>query len=235
MKKIFKFISLNLMFILCIVSVCGCGCSKPLNINYAVKVEGENIQYLEIRTVVTKKFREPADTACYEKTENGYKLIEDAEEISNCYDKDGNQFEKATYKNFDKVELDRFFPKIVGSSTKKYTANKNYEVPENEKYSLIFEIEVRNKDVNLDNQTEIVMFVKELYAKDLFGDQLKEDSLKKVSITYPKEMQAIEENDYFVLRPNSSITFKIELKGLTNKDTSKKVENITLNFPVILK
>ena len=35
---------------------------------------------------------------CYEYVEETYyKLIEDAEEIYECYDADGNEFEKATY------------------------------------------------------------------------------------------------------------------------------------------
>ena len=235
MKKIMKFICFSLMFVISLSVVFGCGCSKPLNVSYSINLINEDAndtetKNIEIRTIVDKKFREPANTACYQKVEDKYELIPNAEGVSICYDKDGNKFEKATYKNVDKLELDRVFPMLENSGISSYTSKKSYELPENQQHSIIFEFEVRNRQGD-------DLFIKEFTAKDLFGDQLNESGLKKVTITAPKKMYGEQgnESDYYLLEEDSEITFKIELKGLTNKDTKKNVKDVTFNLALILK
>ena len=82
MKKILKLLSVCLVLLCCVVST-GCSCASPMNVSFDIRTS-ESAK-MEVRSVVTKKFREPANTPCYKKVEKGYSKLESSEEIQACF------------------------------------------------------------------------------------------------------------------------------------------------------
>ena len=82
MKKILKLLSVCLALVCCVVST-GCSCASPMNVSFDIRT-AENTN-MEVRSVVTKKFREPINTPCYKKVEKGYSKLESSEEIQACF------------------------------------------------------------------------------------------------------------------------------------------------------
>lgn len=251
MKKFFNFVSVFLVAVFCLSVSFGCSCSKPMNakININISngtVEGEKLYDISSTVNVYTKFREPSDAACYEKIEDKYELIEDSEGIASCYDAQGNKFEKATFATGDK--------KLLSSSIKyHYDANENNvlvqssnveSLPENSKYSLMFEIIIENRE-------SFPLYFKEYSVNDIVGDILVGEAKDKVTLRNPYTSQSINEENYYVIPKkiffvegvddifdlknyDNSIKLVIELRDLTKDDLKNELEEITLNLNISL-
>lgn len=227
MKKILKTICASLIFVMSLSFISGCGCNKPLNVKVSVTIEDSKETNIAVKQTVTKKFREPGDTPCYKKVEDKYELIENAGGVSACYDQNGNPFEKATYEYVDKLVIDK--GKWVEFENKKYTDSKLFEMPENENHSLIFEFEVLNKTAN-------TIYLEELTANDIINDQLKGESINKLTFTVSNpNIVVVEGKDYYSVEPNKKIKFTIELKNLKENDKNKEQKEFNLNLPIKIK
>lgn len=229
MKKMFRIISFTLVFLLSFVSVVGCSCSSIAKVAYSFELINQDTEDMSKKLAVVvktvRKYREPANTPCYEKKGDTYELIPNPEGITKCYDKDGNEFERATYDKIEKKELN-----IDGVILQNNVdASKNilnfdsdrYEVPKNEKQSIIFEANIENRDSSKSVKIESLNF------ETIIGNQIKVDAISKVKIELP---QAVE--GYYILSPNQKITIKIEVKGLKAKDLRKGIKFLTLELPL---
>ena len=85
MKKIVRLLSICLVLVCCVV-VSGCSCASPMKVSYSISTaDGTN---MEVRAIVTKKFREPVNTPCFKKVDggkSGYSKLESSEEIQACF------------------------------------------------------------------------------------------------------------------------------------------------------
>lgn len=233
MKRMFKILCINLVCIFSLIATFGCSCSRVMNVYYEINISNENgeenTSNLSITTIITKKFRAPVNTPCYKKVGDSYELIKDAEGISECYDENGNYFERATYALAEKVELDKEFPVTTRNNLKTYTSSK-YEMPKEEKHSLIYEFKIKN------HGTESI-FIKEFGIQEIVNGILKEESMSKVVVTMPMSNLIVEnENEYFKIDSDKEIVIKVEVKGLKVKDSSnKKTKDLKLNLPIVIK
>lgn len=226
MKKIFKLISMCTIFVLSFSLITGCGCDRPLDVKISATVNSLKANSVTVTSIVTKKFREPGDTPCYQKVEDNYVLIENAGGISACYDKYGNAFEKATYQNTDKMQLEK---KTISFVDGLYEDETIYEMPKQENYSLIFEFKVYNN-------TAKNIHIKKLSLNDLLDDQIKEESLKKIDFNVSTiGITSLESVDYYYLTANKTVTFTVTIKGLKNSDASAKIKQLNLNLPLLIK
>lgn len=226
MKKLFKLICISIVFIMSFTLISGCGCDKPLNVKFQININDNKNGNVQVRTKIIKKFREPGNTPCYEKIEDEYVLIENAGSISACYDKNGNAFEKATYANTDKLELDNLAATFEEGV---YSNNTSYEVPKDEKHSLIFEFQVHNKTAETINLQEIAL-------EDILNQQLKGESIEKITFKVSTLNIVVVDNvDCYSIEADDSITFTIEMKGLKNSDTQNGIKEFNLNLPLIIK
>lgn len=241
MKKILKYLSFSFIFATCLLSIFGCGCTKPLELKYSINIEGEYFEAIEgdtekpnikldIITIITKKFREPGNTPCYKKVEDRYELIEDASEVAYCYDVNGNEFEKATILNTDKLELNREVSIFSGKEekSKSFTSSEIYEVPKDNNHTLIYEFKITNKEA-------FPVYIKEIIKEEVYNNNLTEGGLEKVTIKNPESLVAVDAYDYYLIDPNSTISIIIELKGLTNKDTKNSDKEMTMNLHLLAK
>ena len=96
MKKIYKFMSVCLILICCVV-IAGCSCSKPVTVTYNIATGENNLETgltkkISIAAAVYKKYREPEDTPCYKKMKAGYvelsSGINGEDEAYRCYNND---------------------------------------------------------------------------------------------------------------------------------------------------
>lgn len=107
MKKILKLMFINFSLICCLI-IGGCSCSKPMNVKYAVttgqgSLENQLTSNIVVNAVVTKKFREPADTPCYKKMKGGsFVKLETSGEKQECTTKDCFKKEKGSYVKMNK-------------------------------------------------------------------------------------------------------------------------------------
>ena len=80
MKKFFKSLCACLVSVFSLISVYGCSCSKPMDVYYTINLSNEDSSSeratIGVKTTITKKFREPADTPCYEKIITTYTFDE---------------------------------------------------------------------------------------------------------------------------------------------------------------
>ena len=162
-----------------------------------------------------------------------YSLISKPDGVSKCYDANGNQFEKATYNTVDKNVIAEEYPVSRYDTERSEYVSSSIKFPDEAKYGLIYSIEIVNhEDVDLKIQT--------LDFTEIFGTQLKEDSLKdkvKIDLISDSEdkIEAIGNETYYVLPENDSITILIQMIGLTTKDSYDKAKEINLDFQILLK
>ena len=80
MKKFFKNLCACLISVFSLISVSGCSCSKPMDVYYTINLSNEDKSQeratIGVKTTITKKFREPAGTPCYEKITTTYTFDE---------------------------------------------------------------------------------------------------------------------------------------------------------------
>ena len=234
MKKIFKLMSACIMMVVCLVASSGCSCAKPMNVYYTVNQSNENKENtvkakIEVRNILNLKYREPADTPCYKKVEGSYELIEDARGIYECYDSEGNYFEKATYNRKEKEQLENEFPIRYNQDTVSYKSSKT-AVPKNENYSLIYEFIITNKE-------ETTIYLREITVNDILKDQIKDEdnSLNIIKITLPSGTEVIDNKEYYRIDANQKINIIIEIQELTTKDSAKKAKDLNLNIDLVVK
>lgn len=236
MKKYFKKIVALCVCLFSIVSVCGCSCSRPASVNYKITVS-EDTKALQIRALVEEKYREPAGTPCYKKEKDGngqdkYVLVTESG-VSECYTNTGEKFERATYKLVDKKTLDEKYPINRDRSEIEYTSS-TQKALENEKYSLIYTFEISSF-----SKDEKVIYFEAITAESILGYQVKEDSLEKITITYPTEWYKKnnangEAKDCMKVDNDTTVVIKIEIKNLVNSDlTSKGNLQLNLNLNIV--
>ena len=135
MKKLVKKISICLVLVCCFV-VSGCSCASPMKIVSNVTAVNENngqvlTTNIDIIGAIYKKFREPVDTPCYKKMEEGYRKLELAEEIQKC--NNGNCYVKVSRKEYRKIENNTEVAKCLKGDTDcyEYVAIPYYKLIEN--------------------------------------------------------------------------------------------------------
>lgn len=251
MKKVWKIVSFSLLMAICLVSSFGCSCSKSLTMNFNIVFSNEDqtlttMVEMKSKMIVYKKFREPADSACYEKIDGNLVLIKDATGISNCYDKDGNAFEKAIYNNTDKKTINT---QVINLEEKIDNINKDkneeekiktltqsvsdLEIPDEDNFGLLFEIEFESYELK-------DVYIADFDIYDLFGDIINENSINKVKMNYPDSYQ-IEDKVYYKIPgvsyfgSTNTLKFVIEIKGLNKEDLKVSENEITINLPIVLK
>ncbi len=245
MNKILKKISACLVAIVCVLGCFGCSCERQLSVKYSAKVERENSfenfsDQLLVGALVEKKFREPANTPCYEKVDGEMVLVKDAN-VRTCYDETGkNKFERATIGYVEKVELERnvMISTVNGKDQRSFTSK---GTKTSEKYSLIYTIEIRN------NESSKSIYIKKdkLTIESIFGDQLKQEAIDngKVSMYIENQSSVTEEDGYYNLKSTHSLTYNnsyivlvITVKNVTNKDLKdSRNKTLNLNLDVIVK
>jgi len=244
MKRFILNICVCFICFVSIIATSACSCSKTIQTYAEVGVsEIDSKQFFdfnfEIKLIVEQKYREPANTACYEKVEDEFVLIKDASYISDCYDAEGNYFEKANHKLAEKKVLSEevifdLETQDIGD-VENYISQKN-EIPEEEKQSLIYRVIVENKDKWFNGIGNNSFYVKELKAEDILNGLIKESSLDKVQFTMPEATESIDGESYIYVKANSSIEFIVELKGLTEDDLElSKGTDLKLNFDLNLR
>lgn len=273
MKKIVRLLSICLVLACCVV-VSGCSCASPMKVSYSISTaDGTN---MEVRAIVTKKFREPVDTPCFKKVDggkSGYSKLETSEEIqacfngsikcykkvkdglfkskyveitdilelnrcedefdcyekadvtyykelkypegiSECYNAEGEPFERATYEKAESVELDNRL--AVYPMLNRYMYESSIEqVPSNPNYSLIYTFSVENKDSRK-------MYIEAIEYNVVTQGIVKESSASKVKLTLPENRVFMNNKFYYVVEAGSTITIKIEVKNLLTSDSAKK-------------
>lgn len=247
MKKFLKIICGCLVTVFCLCASFGCSCSKPLNMKLSVTYsngteEGAPLYNIYSTIKVYTKFREPADTACYQKIEDELVLIEDATGVSSCYDAGGNKFEKATYKNTDKQLLQttvyKSTEKVNEQNIMVHESNLK-EFPENSNYGFRFEIVIENLE-------KFPLYFKEVDVQSLLGGALKEESIEKIQLKDTYTDVTINGENYYTIKKHkyilddvfdkldNTVTIIIEVKNLTNKDLNEKLDNLTMNLNINL-
>lgn len=168
---------------------------------------------------------------CYEKVaQTYYKLLEKPEGIYECYDAEGNYFERAIYNRAEKVKLSS--ETVISKKNNKLSYESEItKVPSEKNYSLIYEFEIKNNG-------STKKYIEALEYDLITGGIIKESSAHKVKLTLP-ENRTFSENEnkyYYVLNGEETITIKIEVKYLLTSDINKKgIKDITLNIPIVLK
>lgn len=233
MKKIIKSIFAYVVCVFSLVSIFGCSCSKSIDVMYTIKVENETETTKKHKlaglTILNKKYREPIDTPCY--TKNG-ELIRDAQEVYECYDIEGNKFEKATHNRKEKIELSRGISlDYTETNPNKYVSTKT-EAPAEEKYSLIYTFIITNYDTSS-------IYIKEFDVNTIINGQIKEDGLLKISAQFDCDklvaMDGNENKKYYKLDKEDELCITVEIKGLLKKHAKKKVEEFNLNIPLVVR
>lgn len=266
MKKFLKFICCCLVLGILAINVSACSCSRVLKTKYVVNVTNEDGTVLdtliEVKGVVTEKYREPANTPCY--NSNG-ELIADSEGISKCYTEDLKEFERETYKLPEKKELSVYYPVYIENSKPVVTVETCYDAngeviidaelgtdcysKNNEPFILGDHYSYTSNGFNvpkekkhsliyrfeITNKESSTIFIKAFDINQLTNGGLKEESYEKVTYTLPANVSEINGSQYFEIKKNETVVVEIELKGLTTKDLfSKKSKNLTINLPIVI-
>ena len=178
---------------------------------------------LEVSRCIAGEFK------CYEYVENTYyKLLKNPEGISECYDADGNYFERATYDLAEKVEVEKS-TKVISTTNDKFSYNSNSNtIPNNKNYSYIYDFRIKNNE----NQT---MYIEALDFGTIIGENIKEESAKKIKITQPSNIEFIYNKFYYVIDAKSEITVTIEIKNLLTSDTKEKTKDLNMNILITVK
>lgn len=165
---------------------------------------------------------------CYEKVTNTYyKLIEEPDGITACYDADGNSFERATHNAAEKLEIESYI--VISKAINHLTSNSNAEkVPDNKNYSLVYEFEITNKE-------STTIYIQALEHSEVTGGLIKEKKSQKVKITHPEKQSFDDNKFYYAIPSKGKITIKIEVKNLLTSDMTKKTKKLNLNIPIIVK
>jgi len=234
MKKIMKLIGLNLVCFICLISVFGCSCSRPMNVFYEIKIKNENLEVTEtakinIKTVITKKFREPADTDCYKKVGDSYELIENSEGVVKCYDVEGNYFEKATASMAEKKVLKEEYPINVNNNLKEFKSDVS-EIPKNKLHSLIFDFVIENTEKD-------TIYIQTLNLNTILNGMIDDESLSKITLNLPNDnLIVLDDKEYYEIDSWESITISISFKNLTTKDfVDVRNKKLKLNIPIVFK
>lgn len=194
----------------------GSDCYKKSSDGYAVMTTSEISRCIE------------GSIKCYEKVEKTYyKLLEEPDGISECYTKDGEYFERATYDAVEKVELSKNRVIYTEANLKKYNSSKQV-VPSEKKYSLIYSFTIANKE-------STTMYVEAIDFETITNGKIKEKSYSKIKITQPSKMVFMNNRFYYQINPGSSVVLEIKIQNLLNTDAVKKSKNLNLNIPIIVK
>ena len=239
MKKILTKSLIAFVCFICLIANVGCSCAKSASVKYTVTVGKEDnslfTESLDVKTVIKKKFREPIDTPCYKLEDDEYVLIEDADEVYQCYDKDGNEFEKANYNRDEFAVLAEENPIYRKSSNK--PAPNNYESKTQtmpDKYSLVYEITIQNYNI----YDESVIYFKLFDESDFFDESVKQELFNEkifVDIEF-ENTQIFEQQEYYALNNREKVKITIEFKNLVTSDLSKESEGIlTFNIPIVIR
>lgn len=222
MKKIL----LSLICIFCLFSTSGCFCAKPAKIYYVVNVENhENFDY-QIKVEVQRIYRAPIDAACYEKVNDELQLIPNAGAISDCYDAEGNYFEKATNALAEKTDLEKPFNVtnyFIENKKSTYTSSKR-EIPDNSDHSIVYTVKIENRD-------DAKFYIKAIDVDSILGGMIKEEAMERVKVTLPTVDTTINNERYYLVNKNKTIEFSVQLRDLTTKDLEiSKIGEIKLDF-----
>ena len=236
MKKFSLKVMMVLICVFSLVTVFGCSCSKPAKVMYAIKVTKSDgsvfDENMEVKALIKKKFREPANTPCYEKIDDdSYELILDASEVSQCYDANGNKFEKATHNMAEDAKLDERYP--IHQRTNEVPVNEAFssllEVPSNGQYSLIYIF-------TIENRSNEMMYIKALTKADILAGVVKEEALDKITVKQDSDISIINNVEYYAILGDSEFEIKIEIKNLLLEDLdTSKSENLVLNINLEIK
>ena len=166
---------------------------------------------------------------CYEKVETTYyKLIEDPEGISECYTAEGEFFERATYGLAEKVELEK--NTVISKNINRYNyLSEKQTVPSEKNYSLIYDFQIKN----LESQQ---VLIEAIDFEEMTNGIIKQTSYSKIKMTTPLNRVFQNNKYYYVVNPGETITVSVEIKNLLTSDAKeKKVKDLELNIPIIVK
>lgn len=156
---------------------------------------------------------------CYENvSEEYYKLIEVPEGISECYNENGEKFERETYNKKEKQKLSTI--NAVKYNDDVFNYESEYEkLPTQKTYSYLYEFVIKN------NGEENVKINKITYEQ-IVKDALVEKSQGKVIVKTSAEEEII-------LCKNEIYTVTVEVKFLTKDDIASDItKDLELNIPV---
>ena len=234
MKKVIKSVSAFVICLCSLISVFGCSCAKAIDVKYTVNIENavetSKVHKLSGLTIINRKYREPFDTPCYSKNGDKYELIEDAQEVYECYDSVGNKFEKATHNRPEKLELNREVNVTYQSSDRinSYSSSK-IEVPTNSSHSLIYDFKFTNNDSE-------AIYIKVFDVKTIVDNQLNEEGLLKVSAKFTYgQIVTIDQENYYKLNANDKLLITVQIQGLLKKHAKKGVKELNLNIPLVVR
>ena len=234
MKKIIKLVCTFVICMCSLISTLGCSCAKAIDVKYTVsvvnEVETSKIHKLSGLTIVNRKYREAFNTPCYRKNGDKYELIQDAQEIYECYDNVGNKFEKATHNRPEKLELasEINVTYMEPSRANNYSSSK-IEVPTNSSHGLIYDFTFTNNDSE-------TIYIKVFDIETIIDNQLKEDGLLKVSAKFTyDQIVLIGEENYYRLDGNDKLLLTVKIQGLQKKHAKKGVKQLNLNIPLIVR
>lgn len=223
---------LSLICIFSLFSASGCFCSKPAQIYYVINASNyENLDY-RIMVDVERVYRAPIDAACYKKVEDELQLIPNAGTISDCYDAEGNYFEKATNALAERTNIEDTVivsNEFVKHGNSEYISNKR-EIPDNSEHSIVYTIKIESLNTSF-TKKEKKFYVKAITVDSILGGMIKEDAMDRVEVTLPSNLTTINNEKYYFVDKGESIEFSVKLRNLTNKDLEiSKIGEVKLSF-----
>lgn len=243
MKKFCFKILMSLICVITFIGASGCACSKNIDVYYHAKItneSGENVKKkLEVKVETGIKYRENMNTPCYKKVDDRLELIEDARNVCDCYDKDGNYFEKATFTKAEYEKLDETYimnNEYYDRGISVESISKKTKLPKKGTYSLYYTITLHNYDARYQTGNLQEYYIKALTKEEILGGLLTEKGLEKIEFTAPQVEATFDGQSYYFLEKQESVVIKIGLKNLTKEDFElTKMKELKLNFDIVIR